>query len=145
MRGLKWWLWIVGVFYVLEGGGLTLLRVVDPDQAAAIWTASQEVGQLGSLIATQAVLVPSLFVTLSWLVLGMLMLWFTRSPGSARSLVTAVVALELFAWIPLDSLALSYGWSVPRGVSLLVIHLAIGIGGILALRASGGSGAPTAR
>lgn len=141
MRGLKWWLWIVGILYVLEGGGLTLLRVVDPDRAAAVWTASQEVGQLGSLVATQAVLVPSLFVTLSWLVLGVLMLWFTRAPGGARSLVAAVVALELFAWIPLDSMALSYGWSVPRGVSLLVIHLAIGIGGILALRASSGGAA----
>jgi hypothetical protein len=144
VRGLKWWLWIVGILYVLEGGGLTLLRVVDPDQAAAVWTASQEVGQLGSLIATQAVLVPSLFVTLSWLVLGVLMLSFTRTPERGRSLVLAVVALELFAWIPLDALALSYGWSVPRGVTLLVIHLAIGIGGILALRASGGGGSSAA-
>ena len=144
MRGLKWWLWIVGILYVLEGGGLTLLRAFDPDAAAAIWTASGEAGQLDTL-AMQAVLVPSLFVTLSWLVLGLLMLWFARTPASARSLVAAVVALELFAWIPLDSLALSYGWSVPRGVTLLVIHLAIGIGGILALRASGGGGAPAAR
>ena len=144
MRGLKWWLWIVGILYVLEGGGLTLMRIFDPDLAAAVWTASQETGQLDAL-ATQAVLVPSLFVTLSWLVLGVLMLSFIRTPERGRSLVVAVVALELFAWIPLDSLALSYGWSVPRGVSLLVIHLAIGIGGILALRASGGSGAPTAR
>jgi hypothetical protein len=140
MRGLKWWLWIVGILYVLEGGGLTLLRVFDPDGAAAIWTASGETGQLDA-IATQAVLVPSLFVTLSWLVLGLLMLWFARTPASARSLVTAVVALELFAWIPLDAMALSFGWSIPRGVTLLVIHLAIGIGGILALRASGGGAA----
>ena len=135
MRVLKWWLWIVGVLYVLEGGGLTLLRVFDPEAAAAIWTASGETGQLDAL-ALQAVLVPSLFVTLSWLVLGVLMLRFARSPERARSLVAAVVALELFAWIPLDAVALTYGWSVPRGVTLLVIHLAIGIGGILALRAT---------
>ena len=144
MRSLKWWLWIVGILYVLEGGGLTLMRVFDPDLAAAVWTASQETGQLDTL-ATQAVLVPSLFVTLSWLVLGVLMLSFIRTPERGRSLVVAVVALELFAWIPLDSLALSYGWSVPRGVTLLVIHVAIGVGGILALRASGASAAPTAR
>jgi hypothetical protein len=139
MRGLKWWLWIVGIFYVLEGGGLTLLRLFDPEGAAAIWTASGEAGQLDAL-ALEAVLVPSLFVTLSWLVLGVLMLGFARTPERGRSLVAAVVALELFAWIPLDAVALSYGWSVPRGVTLLVIHLAIGVGGILALRASGGSG-----
>lgn len=136
MRGLRWWLWIVGILYVLEGGGLTLLRLADPDAAAAIWTASGEAGQLDAL-AVQAVLVPSLFVTLSWLVLGILMLAFTRTPERSRALVVAVVALELFAWIPLDATALSYGWSVPRGVTLLVIHLAIGVGGILALRASG--------
>jgi hypothetical protein len=143
MRGLKWWLWIVGILYVLEGGGLTLLRVVDPEGAAAIWTASGEPGQLDTL-ALQAVLVPSLFVTLSWFVLGVLMLWFARAPERGRSLVTAVVALELFAWIPLDSVALTYGWSVPRGVTLLVIHLAIGVGGILALRASGRASVATA-
>ncbi|MNC88086.1 hypothetical protein D3C83_38710 [compost metagenome] len=80
MRGLKWWLWIVGVLYVLEGGGLTLLRIFDPTGAAAIWTASGEAGQLDTL-AMQAVLVPSLFVTLSWLVLGLLMLWFARAPA----------------------------------------------------------------
>jgi hypothetical protein len=139
MRGLKWWLWIVGIFYVLEGGGLTLLRIFDPEGAAAIWTASGDASQLDAL-ATQAVLVPSLFVTLSWLVLGVLMLRFTGAPERGRSLVAAVVALELFAWIPLDAVALSYGWSVPRGVTLLAIHLAIGIGGILALRASRGGG-----
>jgi hypothetical protein len=139
MRGLKWWLWIVGILYVLEGGLLTLRRVFDPEGLAAMWTASGETGQLDAL-ATQAVLVPSLFVTLSWLVLGVLMLSFTRTPDRGRSLVAAVVALELFAWIPLDAVALSYGWSVPRGVTLLAIHLAIGIGGILALRASRGSG-----
>ena len=135
MRGLKWWLWIVGILYVLEGGGLTLLRVFDPAGAAAIWTASGEPGQLDTL-AMQAVLVPALFVSLSWLLLGVLMLSFARTPERGRSLVAAIVALELFAWIPLDAMALTYGWSVPRGVILLVIHFAIGVSGILALRAS---------
>ena len=143
MRGLKWCLWIVGIIYVLEGGGLTLLRLFDPAAAAAVWTAGGDASQLDAL-ALQAVLVPSLFVTLSWLVLGVLMLRYTRTPDRGRSLVAAVIALELFAWIPLDAVALTYGWSVPRGVTLLAIHLAIGIGGILALHASGGSGTATA-
>ena len=47
-----------------------------------------------------------------------------------------VVALELFAWMPLDITALSNGWPVGRAVALMAIHLAIGVGGILALRAS---------
>jgi hypothetical protein len=135
MKGLKWWLWVIGIFYVLEGGGLTLLRIADPEQAAAMWTATQEVGVLDP-IAVQAILIPSLFVTLSWLVLGILLLYFTRAPARAGVLVVAVVALELFAWMPLDTVTLSYGWSPARSISLLVVHLAIAGTGILALRAS---------
>jgi hypothetical protein len=135
MKGLKWWLWVVGIFYVLEGGGLTLLRIADPEQAAAMWTATQEIGVLDP-IAVQAILIPSLFVTLSWLVLGALLLYFTRAPARAGVLVVVVVALELFAWMPLDTVTLSYGWSPARSISLLVVHLVIAGTGILALRAS---------
>jgi hypothetical protein len=135
MKGLKWWLWVVGVLYVLEGGALTLRWFADPEGMAAMWTATQETGVLDS-IAMQAVLIPTLFVTLSWVVLGVLMLYFTRAPARAGLLVVVVVALELFAWIPLDTVTLSYGWSPARSVSLIVVHLAIAITGILALRAS---------
>ena len=135
MKGLKWWLWVVGIFYVLEGGGLTLLRIADPELAAAVWTATQETGVLDAT-AVQAVLIPSLFVALSWLVLGALLLYFTRAAARAGVLVVVVIALELFAWVPLDAVTLSYGWSPGRSISLIVIHFAIAVTGILALRAS---------
>lgn len=135
MKALKWWLWIVGIFYLLEGGGTALLRLVDPESAAAIWTPTGEPGALDPA-AVQAVLVPGLFASLSWLVLGVLMLYFTRVPTRAGVLVIVIVALELFAWMPLDIAALSNGWPVGRAVALMAIHLAIGVGGILALRAS---------
>jgi hypothetical protein len=135
MKGLKWWLWVVGILYVLEGGGLTLRWFADPEGMAAMWTATQETGVLDS-IAVQAVLIPTLFVTLSWVVLGVLMLYFTRAPARAGVLVLVVIALELFAWMPLDTVTLSYGWSPARSISLLVVHLAIAVTGILALRAS---------
>jgi hypothetical protein len=135
MKGLKWWLWVIGIFYVLEGGGLTLLRIADPEQAAAVWTATQVPGVLDP-VAVQTVLIPSLFVTLSWLVLGALLLYFTRAPAQAGGVVIVVVALELFAWVPLDAVTLSYGWSLARSISLLLIHFAIAVTGILALRAS---------
>jgi hypothetical protein len=135
MKGLKWWLWIVGTLYLLEGGLLTLRRFLDPEGMAAMWTATQESGVLDPL-AVQAILVPTLFVTLSWVVLGLLMLYFTRAPARAGVLVLVVIALELFAWMPLDTVTLSYGWSPARSISLLVVHLAIAVTGILALRAS---------
>jgi hypothetical protein len=135
MKGLKWWLWIVGIFYALEGGGLTLRRIFDPEGTAAMWTATGEPGVLDP-IAVQAVLIPSLFVTLSWLVLGVLLLYFTRAPARAGMLVVVVAALELFAWIPLDAVTLSYGWSPARSLTLLTVHVAIAATGVLALRAS---------
>jgi hypothetical protein len=136
MRGLKWWLWVVGILYVLEGGALTLRWFADPEGMAAMWTATQETGVLDP-IAVQAVLVPTLFVTLSWVVLGVLMLYFAvRAPARAGVLVVVVAALEVFAWMPLDTITLSYGWSPARSLSLLAIHLVIAATGILALRAS---------
>jgi hypothetical protein len=135
MKGLKWWLWIVGILYVLEGGALTLRWFADPEGMAAMWTATQETGVLDS-IAVQAVLIPTLFVTLSWVLLGVLMLYFTRAPARSGVLVVVVVALELFAWMPLDTITLTYGWSPARSFSLLAIHLVIATTGILALRTS---------
>jgi hypothetical protein len=75
-------------------------------------------------------------VTLSWVVLGVLMLYFTRAPARSGVLVVVVVALELFAWMPLDTITLTYGWSPARSFSLLAIHLVIATTGILALRTS---------
>jgi hypothetical protein len=133
MKALKWWLWIVGIFYIVEGGGTALLRLADPEAAAAIWTATGEPGVLDP-IAVQAVLVPGLFASLSWLVLGFLLLYCTRAPERAGALVVAVAALELFAWMPLDIVALSNGWPAARAVTLMLIHLAIAVTGFLALR-----------
>lgn len=135
MKGLKWWLWIVGLFYVLEGGGTTLLRLADPEAAAAIWTPTGEPGVLDPF-AVEAVLVGSLFASLAWLVIGALLLYFLRAPARAGVLVIVVVALEIFAWMPVDILALSYGWPVARAAALMAVHAAIAVGGILALRAS---------
>jgi hypothetical protein len=135
MKGLKWWLWVVGILYLLEGGLLTLRRFLDPEGMAAMWTATLETGLLDP-IAVQAVLVPTLFVTLYWFVLGVLMLYSTRAPARAGTLVIVVAALELFAWLPLDATTLTQGWSATRSLPLIVVHLLIAGTGILALRAS---------
>jgi hypothetical protein len=135
MKGLKWWLWIVGILYLLEGGLLTLRRFLDPEGMAAMWTATQESGVLDPL-AVEAILVPTLFVTLSWAVLGILMLYFTREPARAGGLVIVVAALELFAWMPLDVVAWSSGWAATRSVPLIVVHILIAGTAIIALRAS---------
>lgn len=135
MKAMKWWLWIVGLFYLVEGGGLSLLSLVDPERAAAIWAPTAPPGSLDPL-AVQALAFPSLFVNQSWLVLGILMLYFVRVPARAGVLMIVVIALELFAWAPLDLMALASGWSVPRTLTLLTIHFSIAVTGILVLRST---------
>jgi len=125
--------WVVGILYLVEGGGTTLLRVVDPESAAAMWTPTATPGTLDP-VAVEAVLVPGLFASLSWLVLGVLLVYFARVPARATVLVIVVVALELFAWMPLDIVALTDGWPVGRAMSLMTVHFAIGVTGVLALR-----------
>lgn len=138
MKALKWWLWIVGLFYVLEGGGLTLFSFADPAGAAAIWAPTSPPGSLDA-VAVEALSFPSLFVNQSWLILGVMMLYFTRAPARAGMLMVVVIALELFAWTPLDLMALASGWSIPRGLTLLTIHLSIAGTGILLLRSNKGA------
>ncbi len=133
MKGIKWWLWIVGLFYVLEGGGLTLFSLADRAGAVAVWAPMLPPGSLDE-VAVEALSFPSLFVNQSWVILGVMMLYFTRAPARAGMLILIVSALELFAWIPLDVMALNSGWSVARGVVLLTIHIAIAGTGILLLR-----------
>jgi hypothetical protein len=135
MKGIKWWLWVVGVFYLLEGGGLTLLSAVDRASAVAVWAPMLPPGTLDE-VAIEALSFPSLFVNQSWVILGVMMLYFSRTPARAGMLILIVSALELFAWIPLDIMALNSGWSLARGVALLTIHSAIAASGILLLRAN---------
>ncbi len=133
MKGITWWLWVVGLFYVLEGGGLTLLSVADRASAVAVWAPTLPPGSLDE-VAIEALSFPSLFVNQAWLILGVMMLYFTRTPARAGMLILIVCALELFAWVPLDVMALNSGWSLARGVTLLTIHIAIAATGILLLR-----------
>jgi hypothetical protein len=137
MKGIKWWLWIVGLFYLMEGGGLSLFWLADPEGAAAIWAPTSPPGSLDA-VAVEALSFPALFVNHAWLVLGFMMLYFTRAPARAGMLMTVVIALELFAWVPLDLMALASGWSVPRGLTLLAIHVTIAATGIFLLRSNKG-------
>ena len=138
MKAVKRWLWIVGLFYLMEGGGLSLLALVDPARAASIWAPTAPPGALDA-IAVEALSFPGLFVNQSWLVLGVLMFYYFRRPERAGVLLVVVIALELFAWVPLDIMALASGWPVVNAAVLLSIHLAIAISGMFVLRAHRGA------
>ena len=132
MRPLQWWLRIVGVLYVLEGVGLSLMALFDPNQFAAVWS-SAEVGALEE-VAVRGIRIAGLPGVLTWVLLGAMMLIFSRVPARARVLVVTVTAWELLVWLPVDLVAMFSGFGVPRAVTLITIHTVIGVSGIVLLR-----------
>lgn len=132
MRSLQWWLRIVGVLYVLEGAGTTLMALFDPDQFAALWS-STEVGTLDAL-AVRGIRIAGLPGVLTWVLLGAMMLIFSRVPARARVLVMTVAAWELLVWLPADLVAAFNGFGVQRVIPLITIHAVIGVSGIMLLR-----------
>lgn len=132
MRGLKWWLRIVGVLYVLEGAGTTALALFDRAEFAAIW-ASTEAGALDEL-AIRGAQIAGMPAVLTWVLLGVLMLVYSRMPEKARVLVVIVALWELLVWIPSDIVGSFYGFTLPRTAGLIAVHLAIGLSGLLLLR-----------
>src|SRR5687768_9585945 len=125
MKSLKWWLLIVGVLYVLEGGGLTAMALFAPDSFAEIWS-SAPAGTLDE-VAVRGMRIAGLPGVMTWLLLGIMMLIFSRSPARARLLVGTVAAWELLVWMPVDLVASFNGFEFPRAFSLLTIHAVIGI------------------
>jgi len=132
MGALKWWLRIVGVLYVLEGGLLTARALLDRAGFAAMW-ASAEASALDEL-AIRGAQIAGLPTVMTWALLGVLMLVFSRMPEKARVLVITVALWELLVWIPSDIVGSFNGFTVPRTVSLVAVHAVIGITGLLLLR-----------
>jgi hypothetical protein len=132
MGALKWWLRIVGVLYVLEGGLLTARALLDRAGFAAMW-ASTEAGALDEL-AIRGAQIAGLPTVMTWALLGVLMLVFSRMPEKARVLVITVALWELVVWIPADIVGSFNGFTVPRTATLVAIHAVIGISGLLLLR-----------
>jgi len=127
----RWWLRIVGTLYLLEGGGLTLMALLAPDQFAATWAVAP-VGSIDEL-GVRAALIAGLPGVLTWLLLGAMMWIYSRRPERARVLIVIVVAWELLVWIPVDAVSTVRVFD-PGRLILSAIHVAIGVAGIMILR-----------
>jgi hypothetical protein len=132
MNALKWWLRIVGTLYVLEGGGITAMALLDPARFAGLWASAPP--EALDEIAVRGTRIAGLPGVMTWLLLGVLMWIYSRVPAQARVLVIVVAAWELLVWLPVDIVASSNGFVLVRAVSLFAIHVAIGLSGILLLR-----------
>ena len=131
MTAAKWWLRIVGTLYLLEGGGLTLMALLAPDQFAATWAVAP-VGSIDSL-GVRAALLGGLPGVLTWVLLGAMMWIYSGAPARGRVLIVTVAAWELLVWIPVDAMSTLQVFDAGR-IVLSTIHLAIGVAGIVILR-----------
>ncbi|MBI5714401.1 MAG: hypothetical protein HZC38_13415 [Chloroflexi bacterium] len=129
MNKLKWWLRIVGGFYLLIGGADVYLALFNPQALAASY------GAITDELAVRVIAATNLTVGLGIAVLGVMMFIAVREPGRVRFFVLAIVMLELFQWIPYNVFALLHGTSpASAAIPLLVLHLLFGITGIAFLR-----------
>jgi hypothetical protein len=131
MTAAKWWFRIVGSLYLLEGGGLTAMALLAPDQFAATWAVAP-VGSIDAL-GVRAALIGGLPGVLTWVLLGAMLWIYSRAPAQARVLVIVVAAWELLVWIPVDVVSTLQLFDAGR-IALSTIHAAIGITGILVAR-----------
>ena len=99
---------------------------------AEVWS-SAPAGTLDE-VAVRGMRIAGLPGVLTWALLGAMMLIFSRWPTRAGVLVTIVAAWELLVWLPVDLLASFNGFEVARAVTLMTIHVVIGVSGIVLLR-----------
>jgi hypothetical protein len=131
MSAARWWLRIIGSLYLLEGGGLTLMALLAPEQFAATWAVAP-VGSIDAL-GVRAALIGGLPGVLTWVLLGVMLWIYSRAPARARLLIVFVAAWEILVWIPVDVVSTLQVFDAGR-IVLSAIHAAIGITGILVLR-----------
>ncbi len=131
MNKLKWWLRIVGGFYLLLGVMNVLVSLFDPQLATEfVFPPSYTVDEVVVRTFIHANLPP----TLAWIVLGVIMFYASRELATAKIIVLTVAMLELFTWVPYDVLWFMNGLPGAVGAPFLVIHVAIAVTGILFLR-----------
>ena len=78
MTAAKWWLRVVGTLYLLEGGGLTLMALLAPEQFAATWAVAP-VGSIDAL-GVRAALIGGLPGVLTWALLGAMAWIYSGAP-----------------------------------------------------------------
>ncbi|MEW6406220.1 MAG: hypothetical protein AB1649_30915 [Chloroflexota bacterium] len=132
MNKLKWWLWIVGGFYLLLGLAGLGYFLFAPDGYAESYAATLPLAYRDDPLAVTAVIDRDFFVTFEWIVLGALMFVASRDPSRARFFIGAMVALEFFQYIVVDVIWMIRGY--PNMVPYLILHLIFGVTGFVFLR-----------
>jgi len=132
MNALQWWMRLVGVFYLLmSAGALTrmAIRVEGPEGLLERAAAGEPTARL----------VVDTWVTfgLALGVIGVSLLFFSRAPEGAGSLVKTVIALELGWGIPIDIYKIVRGYKKSILFGWMAMHVLISLTGLAALARAG--------
>jgi hypothetical protein len=130
MTRLRWWMWIVGAFYVLQFVMNAIvkapIRAFGPEGALAREVAGDPMARF--LVDTWVVF------GLEIAAIGLALLIFSRQPQQAKALVWTVIAIEVLRGIVADTYMISRGLPLVGLVIWIVIHTAIIVTGLLVLR-----------
>ena len=125
MTKTKWWLRVVGIFYLLLVVGSFWVMLINPRLFGDMFPYST------NEIAVRAFSDAWLIFALDLAVLGVLMLYASRDPARNGILVIAVAVLELVRGAGGDLLWLTRGWPATNYVPFMIVHLIIGMTGII--------------
>jgi hypothetical protein len=129
VSAMKWWMRVVGGFYLLTAAFNTPWII-----EARFNTQYPEIGISIDSAAAQALVDTWFMFGLEVAVIGAALIYFSRDPERHLALVWTVIALEAIRGIADDIYLLSRGYD-PLLYSLwIVIHLAIIVSGLIALR-----------
>jgi hypothetical protein len=133
MTRFTWWLRAVGVLYVVNGIMMAWVRA--PIRSA---------GPDGVLDRAEAGDVTAGFLVDTWVgfglevsAIGVVLLMASRAPRSAIALAWAVIAIEIARGLVYDFYMIASGYRVMVFLPWLVIHTAVIVTGIAALRFAG--------
>jgi|CXWL01.1.fsa_nt_gi hypothetical protein len=128
MNKLKWWLRIVGGWYMLIGLAGFLLPVFNPEMYAGGLPPAQR----GDALAVAASMDMNFVVMLVFIVLSTMMFVAARDPARARFFIWAMVCLEFFAYAVANVIWTFRGWE--NALPILILHLIFGTTGFVLLR-----------
>jgi hypothetical protein len=125
---LKWWMRIVGIFYLLQFVVMAILRIPIKTLAPDALTSADTVAK---------------FLVDTWIlfgvevgVIGLGLLLASRMAAQAKALVWTVIGIEFFKGPVCDIYMIMQGYEPATFIIWIVIHTIIIVTGILALKHS---------
>jgi hypothetical protein len=129
-RYTRWWMRIVGVFYLVQFVAMAIVRA--PIRAQ---------GPAGALERAAAGDPLAVFLVDTWLTFGLEVgaigaatLVASRAPNQARALIWTIIAIELSRGIVADIYMLARGNKLPVLAVWMVIHTVVIVTGLLSLQ-----------